>query len=398
MTTKQVTAADLRNARKQRLASEKAGSEKSADSNSVSAPEAKPVEQVIPPSMQGKGEAPKADKAEVKPSDPSGKSDGSKEVDEKAEEKKADKADAKDTAKDTKSSEGEDCGTGMKSASLLTTYVVDASAVPLSAKIEGVLFGEDTSTPHWLVFANGEPVGKIPHTAFSHYNDPKGAMYFKSAQYMETLKKAAKVEPLIQVLTTAKAELYAAKVAELDAYRALETKAVKTASAELAKDRTQVIDTYRNMLNLVVAGMNQNYIPSNPLKFALFEEMTRVGVQDPSSAIETAFRNAGAQHFDMMFNQAEQWMGFSPQAQEDVRRQIEGMGHRAPVAREAATAPLHHASQRHDAPPSAANNVPLAPRSEQLSRTAGVDDLKDSLGFGAEARLNRALGNGRGNQ
>jgi hypothetical protein len=50
-------------------------------------------------------------------------------------------------------------------------------------------------------------------------------------------------------------------------------------------------------LGLVKQMLDKNLI-DNPLKAALFEEMTRRGVQDPVSIIETAFRQAAGRFFD----------------------------------------------------------------------------------------------------
>jgi len=391
MSKQQVTASDLRAARTKRLA-EDSEKGKSADSSSVSSPAAaKPVETVIPPSMQGKGEkgsdsakAPEADKSKDNGSGPTEKA-----------ESKSSEGDKKEPA--------EDCGPSMgkKAASVpevITAAVVDPTTVPLSANVEGFLFGEGTNAPHWMIVANGEPVAKLPHTSFPHWNDKNGQpnkqaqAYFQSTEFFKTVKHNCSKQPLPEVLAGLKAQPYVATVQGAQAHKDLTASVTKTASAQFAVEKGRIVDSFKNMLSLVIQAQEKNYLPTQPLKHAMFQEMTKAGVQNPVPHIDAAFREAATAQFEAMFDQAETWMGYSPQAQEDVRRQIEGMQYRAPQARTAGTIPTN--SQRDGAAPSARNNVPVIPRSEPLQRNAetvsDVQSVKDSLGLGARARLDRA--------
>lgn len=275
---------------------------------------------------------------------------------------------------------------------VLTAAIVDPTLADPNASLEMVLFNEKTANPHWVGFVGGEPAFKIAFTAQpADFQANLGKNTFTSAEYARTIKQAVTKIPLTQILKDVNAQVYTAMVNESDAYKALEKQVVAAKTAEFQKRSATVLDDFTNVLGIVVHAQANNFLTESPLKASLFRAMQKVGVANALPVIEEAMVESMENHFDLMFKQAQHWMGLHPEAFAEIKDQVMGSQHRMPVV-----ASTDHVarSQRENSIPTAAGNVPMTtqggvhPGGERTANTdvSEKERIKNLFALGSRAR------------
>tara|TARA_R100000656_G_scaffold104176_1_gene76092 strand:- start:121264 stop:122046 length:783 start_codon:yes stop_codon:yes gene_type:complete len=242
--------------------------------------------------------------------------------------------------------------------------VVNPSSIEKNAHLDMLLLGAESQDPHWIVLADGRPVGEI---RLRDQEEPeKVASLFVTEQYADSVREAARRFSFQEVLAGVRGRPYVAAVAGADAYRQVEASVKAEAKAELRKAKADLRDNMLNLLNLVVHAQSKNFIQANPLKEEMFTRMTDAGVDNSRavSIIEAAYQAKAADHFEACFKQASKWMDLQPEALAELEEQIRGFSHRTPVVAAAENIPAANI-----------HNVPLHTyRDAAFEGNAEVDD------------------------
>jgi hypothetical protein len=171
-----------------------------------------------------------------------------------------------------------------------------------------------------------------------------------------------------------------------------------------ATDSKQDMENYKRRFSrafrLAISAMNKN-LRYNPLKFALFDELERLDLDELSSknVIEAAFNKAATEHIEHALSEAEKYLEMSDEAFVEVESQIEEL-ETAPVEVEAT--PMNQLSNEASALRKRAsdNSIPIVTATEDqadnlaeaISRAMPKPkilenkDAMDSVGFGNKRR------------
>lgn len=189
------------------------------------------------------------------------------------------------------------------------------------------LFDEGTAeapgdNPYWNIDVGGTPIARV------YLKDqPKPAeirKVFCGADYYRGVSGAIAKVGLRPVLKQIKAKLFANEVrkttlakniqAEVDAEA---NKRVKATTKNLAKDLLRRVA-------IVCAGMDKNFYRDlgNPLKEALWGELHKHGIANPSPVIEAAFRQGSTSYFEAVLTKAMEYMDTDPKALEEIQDAI----------------------------------------------------------------------------
>ncbi len=254
----------------------------------------------------------------------------------------------------------------------LVAPVLDPAEVSRSASVSLQLFNEETSDPHWLVCANGQPVAQI-RLSDQEDADRLAPMFVKDA-YANGIIGAASQMDLSELLTSVRARSYVASVENSTAFKAIEARVKTAAAEETRKAKSNLRNDMVNALNLVVTAQSKNYLSENVLKHALFTRLAATGMEEDRavSVIEAAFSEGASEYFDNLFKQAMKWMDLSPEAYAEISEEIQGMPQRTPVI----TA---------EADPKPSMNVPLMTYTAGWNEEEAADEkaaLRERLGLG----------------
>ena len=182
---------------------------------------------------------------------------------------------------------------------------VKKDEIPEMYKLAELSFERKDDNSAWMVLnAKDEavfviPRGNIDGKVFS--NDKFANKIIKEMDKHGVLRvlKAYKAKRIVKAKTKAKVD-------------------TKTAKAMTNDIRRRFIRAVR----LSLTAMNKNLIKNNPLKGALFEMLTDVGVADPMRVIEATFARAGTEHFEVAIAQAEKFMDMTDEAFVEYESQV----------------------------------------------------------------------------
>lgn len=189
------------------------------------------------------------------------------------------------------------------------------------------LFDEGTAeapgeNPYWNIDIDGVPTARV-----YLQDQPKPEeirKVFCSADYYKGVSGAIAKVGLRPVLKQIKAKFWANEVRK--------TKLAKNIQAEVdAEARKRVKATTQNLakdlmyrIAIVCAGMDKNFYRElgNPLKEALWAEMHKHGIANPSPVIEAAFRQGSTPYFEAVLTKAMGYMETEPKAMEEIKDAI----------------------------------------------------------------------------
>lgn len=270
----------------------------------------------------------------------------------------------------------------------LSARVVDPAQVSASARIDVVGPFEKNADAFWIVLADGEPLAKIAmgdqKISDVARNSDTFRKMFLHEDYARSIKSAASKTPILKLLSDMNARPYTASVTRTAAYAAISDKAAKDSKSEIQKKQAKFRDDFLSMLNLVAEAQVKNFLPRNPLKEALFKALKKAGTHDPTPVIESAFIEAGPAHFEIMANQAMKWLDYNAESLADIRQAIDemGTGSRSFAYNEApAAAPQAFAAPAAQRPvPSSDANVPIVTAGSHAPASE-TDRIRDIFGF-----------------
>lgn len=246
----------------------------------------------------------------------------------------------------------------------ITAAVLDISSMSKTASLDASLYGKGTSNPHWLIVADGRPLGEFQ---FADADPSLTVDLFTSETYGDSVLKAMSSEGPAKIFASLKGRTYVAAVNKSAAMAELRKQVAASGDDSLRVARAEVRANLMNAVGLVLKAHKKNFLQANDLKAELHEQMSSVGV-DPATAthvIETSWQNGAQPYFEATFDQAQEWMDLPIDAFAAIAKQVDTM----PVRQmETVTA------QAWDIP-SSAHNVPVAtPVTASTLHTASTED------------------------
>lgn len=201
--------------------------------------------------------------------------------------------------------------------------LMDLEGIGESAEIDLALFGEASDNPHWVVFADGNPVAKIALQDQARPDEIK-ELFIKSS-YKRSVKEAVAKMGIKEVLPSLKAKLYAETVRKNKMIAGLRGAERKKLAREFEARNAKMQESFLENIDLVLEAMQKNFILENPLKDALFTGMKAAGVHDPLRIIKNAFSKEGRAFFDTVIKKATEWGGMSKAARAELAQTVAGM-------------------------------------------------------------------------
>jgi len=276
----------------------------------------------------------------------------------------------------------------------LTARVADPGKISEKSNISlAGPYESNTDNPHWVVFADGEPLAKI--ALADQDNSEKIRKIFATDEYARSFIDTAKKVPITNLLVHTKARPYIASVKATEAFAAIDAKYKEDAKQEFQRRASLYRDDLRTMVALVVEAQRKNFLTNNPLKNAFFKQLKSAGILDPTPLIEAAFVEASVPHFEEVIAQAQKWMDYTPESLADIKQSITEMPVRdvqaikVPVGtRVAGSRPMV---------PSAAGNIPVAPSGASeihVAEATDKDQAKRTFNFRGRMHKGQMVRNG----
>lgn len=184
----------------------------------------------------------------------------------------------------------------------------------------------DRKNPHWNILVAGVPAARIALDSFGA-EASEVAAFFVTPKYAAGIRQAMASAGVLGLLKQSNAEFYATSYTQSELFSEARASAATSAEEQLTLALASVREEFMDRLKIASAGMDKNLWPTrNPLKQKLFIGLANAGVQNPASIIESAFAEAGLQHFEIMTAKALELMDAEPAALEQVRAMVDEAG------------------------------------------------------------------------
>lgn len=226
------------------------------------------------------------------------------------------------------------------SAQTISARICDPSKLSKTSAFDLSLYGEGTETPKWMIVADGTPVGEIHFEDQAPEAKQLGVEHFTNETFANTLTRALAQEAPASVLAHLKCRFYAARVQRTSAYSEVQREVLAAADAKTRVALADLRNSYKNVLNLVLAAQDKNFIKANDLKAELHDQMVNVGVESSTAihAIEAAWHRSASTYLHATLDQAEEWMDLTPEAFKSIENLVNAADVRVPEAAPAASA------------------------------------------------------------
>lgn len=194
-------------------------------------------------------------------------------------------------------------------------------------------YHEDPEDPHYIVIANGKPLGEI-HRKDLNLDDSNKAL-FSAEEFPKHVMASISELGLANCVDSLNMRYYGAKVTDAAAQGradAMLTAAMKgEVQVKLAELKTKLLDNVK----LAMDASLKNVFLDNPLRDALRARIASLGAPDAVAVelIEDAMQAAGGKYFGMLVDQANEWMGFEPEALKQMEKTIHSARYASPAER-----------------------------------------------------------------
>jgi hypothetical protein len=192
---------------------------------------------------------------------------------------------------------------------------------------EVVMLYHDSEDPHYVVVADGRPVGEIKRSDL--ITDENTKSLFSTEEFPQHVIAAVDQLGFANVMPDLNIRYYAAQVTE----KAAAGKAAAIVSAGMSKDiQVKLAELKTNFVKnvkLAVEASMKNVVMDNPLRDAMRAKFKGAGVPDAVivDLFEDAMQESGDRYFQAAINQADEWLGLTPEAMVEVEKMIHKAGY-----------------------------------------------------------------------
>lgn len=195
----------------------------------------------------------------------------------------------------------------------------DQIQAPEKTKIVMTLHECPDKGPFWNIIIDGNPVARVYLQDQPQPEEIKPL--FLSEQFPQVVQQTVAQFGVQEALASINARYYAL---DENAVRAKVEEEVRKEYEERFQERVLALrNEFKEAVALALEGMAKNFFQDtdNPLKAALYTELVKAGVDNPTRYIEAAFERSATQFFDVVLDKALELMSKS----EEVRREIAAM-------------------------------------------------------------------------
>lgn len=226
----------------------------------------------------------------------------------------------------------------------------------------------ETEDPHYVVIADGKPVGQIHMSDV--VRDEDGAELFLSDDYAKGITQIVEQMGMHETLDDMNIRYYAAQVTDQAASNSAKHQVQADLEQAYQSRQAEMKQKFVNNLLLAVEASLKNVFVKNQLRDAMRQNFRGAGVPDAVivDLFEDAMHTAGADYLNGLIGKAEEWLGFESEALAQVEASIKEADYSHPVDRglrlEDPEIPQYQATA----------SVPLRPTSNRSAQSAPADD------------------------
>jgi len=224
--------------------------------------------------------------------------------------------------------EMEEMEEGQEDEEVAVEPVVDPEEVARceGAALDMLLFGAESSNPHWSVFANGKPLAEIQLQDQENPEDIKEV--FTSDEYPKHVQEACSTSMgIIGTLKALNARWYAGVTSQGNIADEARTAAAQDLEGEYAQRLAHLKEDLLNTINLAITASNKGsrgLFVQNELKSALADAFRDAGVPNARQIVNEVWVEAAQDYMGSVLKTAEKWMSYSPEAMNEVTKEILG--------------------------------------------------------------------------
>lgn len=182
--------------------------------------------------------------------------------------------------------------------------------------------GSVLANPYWNIDIKGQPVARV---YLGDQDKPEEIRaVFCSADYHRGVAGAIEKVGAGPVFKQIKAKAWSLKIDEKELSRKIKADVESDANNRVVATTKNLMGDLLQRVAIVCAGMDKNFYreEGNPLKEALWAELNRFGIANPSPMIEAAFRQGATPYFETVLAKAVEYMEMEPKALAQVRKAI----------------------------------------------------------------------------
>jgi hypothetical protein len=262
------------------------------------------------------------------------------------------------------------------------------------AALDMLLFGEATDNPHWSIFADGKPLAEIQLQDQENPEEIKEV--FTSDEYPKHVQEACSTSMgVIGTLKALNARWYAGVTSTGYVAEEARTAAATDLEGEFATRLAHLKEDLLNTINLAITASNKGskgLFIENTLKGTLAEAFRNAGVPNARQIVNEVWVEAAQEYMGGVLKTAEKWMGYSPEAMNEVTKEILGSAVE-PNDEEETAEPTVEETQATQASKTGIVNVPV--RTAHVQPHAPEADYRTTTKTRVASTLSRRMGRQR---
>lgn len=286
---------------------------------------------------------------------------------------------------------------GQEDEEVAVEPVVDPEEIASTegAALDMLLFGAETDNPHWSIFADGKPLAEIQLQDQENPEEIKEV--FTSDDYPKHVQEACSTSMgIIGTLKALGARWYAGVTTTGYVAEEARSAAAEDLEAEYAQRLAHLREDLLNTINLAITASNKGsrgLFVENTLKSALAEAFRQAGVPNARQIVNEVWVEAAQEYMGGVLKTAEKWMGYSPEAMNEVTKEILGTSIEPTDEEEPVEEPTVEETQATQASKTGIVNVPV--RTAHVRPHAPEADFRTATKTRVASTLSRRMGRAR---
>lgn len=191
--------------------------------------------------------------------------------------------------------------------------------------VDMALFNRDSSDPHYVLFASGEPFARVRLSQQPGADKLREA--FCSAEYSTSFVRGCLAQGVSAMLQAVHGELYASQVQHHSALTTARAEIEAEVEQRYARHVDAAISDILKVASLVRRAQDKRLFVQDPLRQALFRSLHQkrgLAAESCLEGIVEALDEAGDSHFATVIDKAREWLDSDPKVLAQIQREIDG--------------------------------------------------------------------------